>query len=1271
MVQILQSGPGLNPPRAGASMDPKTIVELHSLTRGARVGKAFHRKADQPGWHKSGAGCDTTHWRAILHGGVMSLEDLERVLRQIAAREGNGSVVVLDAPIEGVSRRRMRRLGSAEMVERGTATLAQRDVQFVMLDVDDLDAREVGVDAEALASAVAEGGEVARRALRDAESRVAAHVFPEAWQGCGFVANWSGSAGVAGWGKLKIHLWVMLEAPACRDSLKRVFGARELAGYPAVDTALWRPVQIHHVANPHFAGGSDPLSGLRWSLHPGTAAALDLGGEYVLEDLATHTARVIREEEEVAAAYARELEQYKRQQKKRGGRGGADANLCRKSAMKAAESALVNALDAISGAQPGNRHALVTRWCKTVGGWVDACVEDDGGLMQPLGAYGPDVLDQLIRAGEIAYGGAGAARKANLHKTARGAFEVGRRAPFTRTVADVAVMLSKDARSSAERAARYRQRAQVLKAADPEPHLSHVPSALRAIGIHGGAVVVPRGRFYAVEDVQHKGARRLYLRGAHGTGKTTIMEKLVAAAKAAGRPIVYVAPRQALIDDTTRRLGLADYRDITGPISLGKHACVAICLDSLCRLRWDHDSKPALLLLDESDQLARHMYGETIRNSAHTTSLRVYRQLRRLISMSDLTVAADADLSGATLEMCRGEAGQPDDCREEVAVVHPYQHALLMRMYAHRSDLRMRLWHFMEAKKPGRTIAVVSTTAAETDRLAYEYREAGYEVLCINRVTAQIDPEVKDFLADPSSAEGKYDLIISSPTLGTGFSIDWQVDRLFLFAAHVSGFTAEDAVQMGWRYRDVRSGRWDAWVQRRVDTLPTTREAVDARGRATEALALRAGARANVKRRSLPACSHDAAHWSLFCTIEAAKNRSCADVHKCLLEIAAERGWAVEDAPEASPEERKADSKLAKEIRERVRQKLIDATHAADRIDYEERAALKSDGIMCERDRWRLARADVAFSLSVDEDEGHDLVSEQRIEEYLQGHGRKGRKAALHRVIMTAGSKSSDDQEGSLACIGGMLGAAFKRGTFETREGVGREVANALTRAKLLNVAKIDPLNPDQWLDGSRGITDEVKRLGWSQKLLEERGLVDWIEQNRLRVNCVVSLRSDWKENLCWIVGEVLSAMGFSRFRHQYTAEGKRWSLYHLDRAGMARARVWAEAPFCRFVEAGRRSLDERELADAQDPLLAAQTSAHRQIEARPVQALPSEERVRAAAAVVAVEHPWGAPSLADLTEGVAALLGCAEDLVARVFAGMRADDESHEALIERVALAA
>lgn len=81
--------------------------------------------------------------------------------------------------------------------------------------------------------------------------------LPE-WIGrAGWIVQWSNSAGIDGWRRVKAHVWIWMTRGVCDESWRAFWrawnaGGRYAAGGLEVDPVIYTPVQIHYTAPPRF-----------------------------------------------------------------------------------------------------------------------------------------------------------------------------------------------------------------------------------------------------------------------------------------------------------------------------------------------------------------------------------------------------------------------------------------------------------------------------------------------------------------------------------------------------------------------------------------------------------------------------------------------------------------------------------------------------------------------------------------------------------------------------------------------------------------------------------------------------------------------------------------------------------------------------------------------------------------------------------------------------------------------------------------------------------
>lgn len=191
-------------------------------------------------------------WRYFYRGrAAQGLPELHQLLGRLSTHPQ--SFVIRGVPREGLDltipqRRRYRTPeGSAELLEVRPA-----DQRWVCMDVDGFEV---------------EGADQMTPRERAFELLCA---LPRCFTSAGCVVQWSSSAGMDGWAKIKAHLWFVLDrAVYCKSWKAWLFGEFEAGRSCKVDGALYQPVQPHYTAAPIFRGVADPLKGERLLLVPG------------------------------------------------------------------------------------------------------------------------------------------------------------------------------------------------------------------------------------------------------------------------------------------------------------------------------------------------------------------------------------------------------------------------------------------------------------------------------------------------------------------------------------------------------------------------------------------------------------------------------------------------------------------------------------------------------------------------------------------------------------------------------------------------------------------------------------------------------------------------------------------------------------------------------------------------------------------------------------------------------------------------------------------
>ena len=212
------------------------------------------------------------------------------------------------------TRRLMRSETPAARKDSGEPAFASRDHAWLCLDLDDVERPEGWRDHQPL--------------------RMVDALVPAPFAGAGLVWQWS--AGARPGGKIRAHVWCLLDRPACDASLRDWL--RELG---VADLSLYNAVQIHYTAAPIFEGVEEPI-GQRLFMRDGPVVQLpDAVQDGATFKAALEAARV--ERERAAAMRARTMSVM--------ARGG--------KAARYAQAALSSACRKIMTAGEGARHQMI------------------------------------------------------------------------------------------------------------------------------------------------------------------------------------------------------------------------------------------------------------------------------------------------------------------------------------------------------------------------------------------------------------------------------------------------------------------------------------------------------------------------------------------------------------------------------------------------------------------------------------------------------------------------------------------------------------------------------------------------------------------------------------------------------------------------------------------------------------------------------------------------------------------------------------------------
>ncbi|MDJ0731588.1 MAG: DUF3854 domain-containing protein [Crocosphaera sp.] len=304
-------------------------------------------------------------------------------------------------------------------------------------------------------------------------------------------------------------------------------------------------------------------------------------------------------------------------------------------------------------------------------------------------------------------------------------------------------------------------------------------------------------------------AQLIGIKSAKKTGKTQLLSKIAGLAEE-GVPILVPLHRQQLAKELGRRLGIEYRTELT---KAGRQLGYSLCVDSL----HPHANPPfkpnnwsgAILMLDEADQVIWHALNSPTCKFNRVPILESFKELvQNVIEGGGKIFLSDADLSPLAIEYMEKLIGHPV---KRWIVENHYNPNQGKRILYNFDSPEMLLKQIFEAIERGEKIII--HTAAQKARS--QWSTINLEILIkqvfkhLNLKILRIDGESSTELSHP--ADGVmgnlnavlplYDIVITSPVLETGVSIDVKhFDGVYCFAGGVQ--TVEAVCQTIERVRD-------------------------------------------------------------------------------------------------------------------------------------------------------------------------------------------------------------------------------------------------------------------------------------------------------------------------------------------------------------------------------------------------------------------------------------------------------------------------------------
>ncbi|MEB3311200.1 MAG: plasmid replication protein, CyRepA1 family [Snowella sp.] len=279
-------------------------------------------------------------------------------------------------------------------------------------------------------------------------------------------------------------------------------------------------------------------------------------------------------------------------------------------------------------------------------------------------------------------------------------------------------------------------------------------------------------------------AQLIGIKSPKGTGKTEYLKSLVSQALAQHQPVIVIGHRVRLVEELCQRFGLPHIREIRDN-PLGQVLGYGLCIDSLhpqsqCQFNPEQWAD-SLVIIDEVEQVLWHaLNSDTCRHQRVAILKTLKSLLQTVLSSHGRVVVSDADLSDVSLDYLIALAGIPLD----PFVVHNHwkaqdKDAWTVYHYPENDPKRLvkhLVQHIREGGKPFVCLSAQKLTSSWGTLNLESYLNKQFPQAKILRIDAEslTDSSHPAYgcMGNLNEVLAKYDVVLASPSIETGVSID-------------------------------------------------------------------------------------------------------------------------------------------------------------------------------------------------------------------------------------------------------------------------------------------------------------------------------------------------------------------------------------------------------------------------------------------------------------------------------------------------------------------
>ena len=236
--------------------------------------------------------------------------------------------------------------------------------------------------------------------------------------------------------------------------------------------------------------------------------------------------------------------------------------------------------------------------------------------------------------------------------------------------------------------------------------------------------------------------------------------------------VLLIGHRQALIRSLCKRLQLNCYLDEDAELEYSPlyRDQYGVCIDSIYKVL-KYGRPYDLVIIDESEQVIGHFLAETMRDRFF-----FFKGFSKVIKEAKSVVAMDADLSWTTylvLSELRNQTPKKRDLNGLSIFINEYKGPTkVIEIYESQLQLIGQIWSDI---RDGKKLFICSNSKNKIEYLDQQLTKDFPDIKSIS-ITSEnsTKPEVQAFISDIRKACTEYQIILTSPSLGTGVDISFE-----------------------------------------------------------------------------------------------------------------------------------------------------------------------------------------------------------------------------------------------------------------------------------------------------------------------------------------------------------------------------------------------------------------------------------------------------------------------------------------------------------------